>query len=217
MDNFYNLSKYISLKHIQKFRICSHWANEIYYSHRDKYDLINDSDQRNKYLWLYLKKSLLKANYVEDQNIMYYVKDRLNTIIKVMNRTIIHRSYPFYYTATDSEINNNYFIKIIGRYYHYVVHIIYVDTDDMYKVLNVINHLLSSKFINKLKKGKALKEYNKITKEIERASFFGYDGDELLLSKHSKITQDVKIPENILHPGPIAFIMSDSDDTPWSL
>ena len=201
MDNFYNLSKYIGLKHIQKFRICSHWANEIYYARKDKFDLIdkliNDSNQRQKYLWLYLKKSLVKANYIDNKNIMYFIHEKLNTIIKVMNKTIEHRSYPFYYTATNREINNNYFIKSIGKYYHYIVHVIYVNTDDMYKVLNVINHILSSNFIKKLKKGKALKEYNRICNEIEKHSFFGYDGDEILCNQHSKITQDGQIPDKV--------------------
>ena len=199
MDNFYNLSKYIGLKHIQKFRICRHWANEIYYLYQDKYDSIYDSDQRKRYNWIYLKKSLLQAKYIEDENIMYYVNYKLKTIIKVMNKTVIHRSYPFYITATDREVRNNYFIKSVGKYYRYIVHIIYVDTDDMYKVFNIVNHLSSARFIYKLKKSKPLKEYNRIAKEIGKAGFYGYDDDEILLNQHAKITQDVQIPEHIAH------------------
>ena len=161
MDNFYNLSKYISLKHIQKFRICHHWANEIYHAHKGIYDSINDPDQRKKYLWLYLKKSLLKANYKEYYNCMYYIDYKTRTTIIVIKQIVIHRSYPFYLTATDREIDNNYFIKSITDY-DCNNHLIYINTDNMYKVFNAINDLSSNDFKNNLKYHKSLIEYKEL-------------------------------------------------------
>ena len=157
MDNFYNLSKYIRLRHLHKLRICRYWANEIYYLHRDKYDLYYDPDERKKYNWIYLKRSLLKIDYVEDDNIMYYVDNKHKIIIKIMNKTVVHRSYPFYNTATKREIVSNYFIKSIANVFNrYSLHIIYVDTDDMIKVSVAACDFV---FGHDIYKGKPMQEY----------------------------------------------------------
>ena len=90
MDNFYNLSKYIGLKHIQKFRICSQWANEIYLTHRDKFDLIdsfrdpyvnNGFEQRLKYYWPFFVQEVKKMGFSYNKGILTAVIS--NVVIEV--------------------------------------------------------------------------------------------------------------------------------------
>ena len=90
MDNFYNLSKYIGLKHIQKFQICSRWANEIYLTHRDKFDLIdsirdpyvnNGFEQRLKYYWPFFVQEVKKMGFSYNKGILTAVIS--NVVIEV--------------------------------------------------------------------------------------------------------------------------------------
>ena len=181
MDNFYNLSKYIGLKHIQKFRICQHWASEIYFSHRVKYDSINDPGQRKRYNWLYLKKSLSNGGYIEDENNMYYSDRKLKTITKIIYMTDELKEKIYKTSSIDIKKDMFYIIKSIKLRER--IHVIYVDTDNMYNMFELANILISSNLVDKLNKCRALKEFKELTRSLKN---WKYNSDEVNMINRCK-------------------------------
>ena len=195
MDNFYNLSKYIGLKHIQKFRICRYWANEVYLSHRGKYDSINDPYQRQRYNWLYLKKSLSNASYIEDDNNMYYSDRKLKTIIKVIYMTDMLKDKIYRVTPIGITENTFYFIRSIK--FTTRTHVIIVDTDNMYNMFKLANVLISSNIIDKLNKCGSLKAFNDLMRSIKN---WKYNSDEVNMINRCKfisVIEDTRCPDYI--------------------
>ena len=195
MDNFYNLSKYIDLKHIQKFRICRHWSNEIYLSHRDKYDSINDPDQRKRYNWLYLKKSLSNARYIEDENNMYYNNCKFKTIIKVIYMTDGHKEKIYKSVPIDIPEDIFYFIKSVKLKKR--IHVLYVDTDNMYNMFKLAKVLITSNIIDQLNKGGALKAYRELIRSLKNWKYNSEETNMINRCKFISWVEDIVCPDYI--------------------
>ena len=174
MDNFYNLSKYISLKHIQKFRICQHWANEIYLSHRDKYDSIYDEEQRKRYNWLYLKKSLSNIGYIEDDNNMYYNNRKLKTIIKVIYMTDMIKEQVYKSSTTYIKEKTSYLIKSVKS--THCIHVVYVDTGNINNIFKLVNILIPSKLIKQANERGAFEPFMELMRSLKN---WKYNSDVL--------------------------------------